>query len=115
MAALALFSSAKVGVAFREGFALWHHGAAIGIVLLIGVLSQGTGVFGGLVLLDARENSYCVPVNRASSVLAGIVASYALMWLVGQAPPGTRELVGAGLLLAAILVLSFGPRFAKKK
>jgi hypothetical protein len=114
VAAVAAIGVGKAGASFREGFALWHSGPALGVVLLIGLLSQGTGVFGGLVLLDARENSYCVPVNRASSVLAGVLASYGLAWLAGTQPPGPRELVGAGLLLGAILVLSFGPRFAKR-
>ena len=32
----------------------------------VGLLSQGTGMFGGLILLDSRENAFTVPVNRAA-------------------------------------------------
>jgi drug/metabolite transporter (DMT)-like permease len=77
---------------------------ATGIV--IGICSQGTGIFGGLILLDKRENTYCVPVNRCSSILAGVAASYLGMALFSGKPPSSYELAGAGLIVAAILVLT---------
>ena len=55
---------------------------------MIGVLSQGTGIFGGLILLDRRENTFCVPVNRASSILAGVLASLSLAFFFGHRAPG---------------------------
>lgn len=73
--------------------------------LLVGVLSQGTGVFGGLILLDHRENSFCVPVNRASSIIAGVLATGLLSALVGLPGAGLRELLGAALVMGAMLVL----------
>ncbi|WNG47724.1 hypothetical protein F0U60_29050 [Archangium minus] len=73
--------------------------------LLVGVLSQGTGVFGGLILLDHRENSFCVPVNRASSIVAGVVATGLLSVLLGMPGAGRRELLGAALVMGAMLVL----------
>jgi hypothetical protein len=73
--------------------------------LLVGVLSQGTGVFGGLILLDHRENSFCVPVNRASSLVAGVVATGLLSVLLGLPGVGGRELLGAACVMAAMLVL----------
>jgi len=70
LGAYALFGSSEPSRELRWGFTeIWSSGAVIP-VLCVGLLSQGTGVFGGLVLLDARANSFCVPVNRASSVLA---------------------------------------------
>jgi hypothetical protein len=90
----------------RKGFTdIWStgHGAT---VVLVGILSQGTGIFGGLILLDRRENSFCVPVNRASSVLAGLCASLALALFLGHRMPGSAELLGAGLVVAAIVALS---------
>lgn len=84
------------------------------LVILIGVLSQGTGIFGALVLLDKRENSFSVPVNRASSLLAGVVATTSL-WLLGVGKPlDWREAVGAGLVISAIGVLSAPTLFKKK-
>ena len=78
--------------------------------IVAGVFSQGTGVFGGLMLLDASEATYCVPLNRASSILGGIVASAVLAVGFGLAWPSWGELVGASLLVGAIGVLWLGPR-----
>ena len=97
-----------VGDQLRAGFAMLAGGPHLGLTLLIGVLSAGTGVFGGLVLLDPRETTFTVPVNRASSILAGVVASTSLALLSGAKPPGVPELTGAGLLVAAIVVLAVG-------
>lgn len=108
LGAIALFGAGPFP-AVREGFtAVWSH-PALWILLGIGILSQFTGIFGGLILLDKRENTYCVPVNRASSVLAGVVAASALTLFLGQRFPPTSELVGAGLVIAAIVVLSVPP------
>jgi len=86
-------------------------------VIALGMLSQGTGVFGGLVLLDARENTFSVPLNRASSILAGVGAGFALSTLFPKLThaPHLFELVGAGLLVLAIVVLWGGPRLKRKK
>ncbi len=93
----------------RTGFTALPAGAAP-LVIVIGVLSQGTGVFGALILLDPRENSFCIPVNRASSILAGVLATTSLwLWLGGAAVSG-RELFGAGLVTAAIAVLALKGR-----
>ncbi|MFZ5441529.1 MAG: hypothetical protein ACOZQL_16095 [Myxococcota bacterium] len=81
---------------------------------IIGVLSQGTGIFGALVLLDSRENSFSVPVNRASSLLAGVVATLSL-WALGLGKSlDWREAIGAGLVISAIVVLSL-PSLLKTK
>jgi hypothetical protein len=90
----------------REGFTVLPHTAALLPTLVVGVLSQGTGIFGGLILLDRRENTFCVPVNRASSVLAGIVASGILAVFLGQPGLPAQEVVGAMLVVAAIAVLA---------
>jgi drug/metabolite transporter (DMT)-like permease len=83
--------------------------------LIIGVLSQGTGIFGGLILLDRRENTFCVPVNRASSILAGLVGSIGLaVWLDAKMPK-TPELVGAALMVGAILALTIPPALARRR
>ena len=104
----------------RKGFVDMWSSPALPYVALVGLLSQGTGVFGGLVLLDARENSFSVPLNRASSILAGVGAAFLLAFVYAgiKSPPHKPpafELVGAGLLVVAILVLSLGPQIGKKK
>ncbi len=71
-------------------------------------------VFSILILLDRRENTYCVPFERSASILAGIAAAYVLAYLsLGKYPTGP-ELAGAGLLIAAIVLLSLAPRFSRR-
>jgi drug/metabolite transporter (DMT)-like permease len=108
---VALLGQDELRVGFFE---LWEH-PALPWVVVVGVLSQGTGVFGALVLLSPQENTYCVPVNRASSVLAGVLATLSLAVLWGQRFPATSEWVGAGLILAAILALSIPPLLEKRR
>jgi hypothetical protein len=83
--------------------------AALGI----GVLSQGTGIFGALVLLSPRENSFSVPLNRAASILAGVAAQLALVAVGSAGGVDARELVGAALVVAAVVVLAWPPRPAR--
>lgn len=104
---LAVFANGDVAVAVRAGFSDMVTGDYLAVAVVIGLCSQGTGIFGGLILLDARENSFCVPVNRASSILAGLIASYGLVWLYNTRVPSGHEWTGAALILAAIGFLSY--------
>ena len=65
------------------------------------------------ILLDPRENTFCVPLERSGSILAGIVAAFALA-AFGQKPPSQTDVIGALLLVAAICVLAIGPRLRRK-
>ncbi|MFP2902679.1 hypothetical protein [Corallococcus sp. 4LFB] len=82
---LALWASSGVGGAaaqLREGFTGMFTRPTLPVELAVGLFSQGSGIFGGLVLLDARENTFTVPINRASSVFAGVGATLVLsLWL----------------------------------
>lgn len=119
---MALFGIGQMGHELGHGFAdpveVAGHPWTVGVVaiaVLVGILSQGTGVFGGLILLDKRENTFCVPVNRVSSLLAGVVASYGLWLFLGEKRPPANELVGVALLASAILTLSVGPIIERRK
>jgi drug/metabolite transporter (DMT)-like permease len=107
---LALAGQGQVMLAIRAGFGALQGSGAVSAAVAIGVLSQGTGIFGALILLDGRENAFCVPVNRASSVLAGVLASAALAFagLAHRLP--ASELVGATFVLGAIVVLALPRR-----
>jgi protein-tyrosine-phosphatase len=48
-----------------------------------------------------------VPINRASSVFSAAIASYALFWLFGAAVPHSSTLLAAGIVLLAIVALSW--------
>lgn len=98
----------------REGF-LHLPSAVVLPTILVGALSQGTGIFGTLVFLDKSENTFSVPVNRSSSILAGVCASTLLAVLADLPTPSGHELAGAGLVLLAILALTLGPVWEQRR
>ncbi|MCC6623985.1 MAG: hypothetical protein IT385_22195 [Deltaproteobacteria bacterium] len=103
------------GDELRYGFVgIWDVTESLVYVILIGIGSQGAGVFGALILLEPQENAFTVPVNRASSVLAGLVSSYLAMGIFNAKSPSVHEIVGAGIIIVAIVILSY-PSFAKKR
>ena len=53
----------------------------------------------------ARENTYCIPLNRCSSLLSGVVASFGLTWFLGWRPPSGYQLAAAVVILAALAIL----------
>ncbi len=65
-----------------------------------------------IILLDARENAYCVPLERAASLVAGVGGALLLARFWGLPSPRPAELVGAGILIAAIVLLSVAPRLS---
>jgi hypothetical protein len=115
------FLPGQFGAELTTGFAMITHpgemAAALPTLLMlvaIGLCSQGTGIFGGLVLLDKSENTYAVPVNRASSVLAGVIAAGGLAYFYGDSMDA-YELGGAAAIMAAIVVLSFAPMIERRR
>jgi len=107
----ALIDTGPQGVSLRQGFGDFLLGPMGAVAFLAGLCSQGTGIFGSLVLLDKRENTFCIPVNRASSVLAGVAASGLLAALLPMMRlPATGELLGAALMIGALVVLALPSR-----
>lgn len=86
----------------------WH-------ALFIGIFSYGTGLFGSLIFLDRRENTFTVPANRVSSVLSGVVATYLLGTYYGQRYPDSHELWGVGLIIFSIIFLAYRTIHEKRK
>jgi hypothetical protein len=78
-------------------------------ILGLSVLLVLVSLFSILILLDPRENTYCVPIERSASILAGTTAAYILAGMSLGKPPTAAEMAGAGLLIAAIVILSLGP------
>jgi protein-tyrosine-phosphatase len=105
-AAYAFLGGGAVASELRRGFAeLFVSGVTLP-ALLVGALYAGLFCFGTLIYLDCRENSFCIPLNRGSSLLAGVVASYALALLFDQSLPSAGQLGSAGLITVALLLLS---------
>lgn len=83
------------------------------LVFLIGIFSALNGIFGGLILLDKSENTYSIPVNRCSSIIAGLCATGTIAIMTGGTV-NLEEIVGAGIIIFAILFLTLPLVFAKK-
>lgn len=114
---LGLLSASGLGSQSGEltvGFVTVWSDPVIAKLFLIAFTLTIISVFAALILLDARENTYCVPLERSSSLLAGIIAAYILAWGWGLKAPTTAEAIGAAILIAAIILLSVAPRFDRK-
>jgi len=112
---LLVLTGGSVGQELRHGFTHHWDQPYLWALVLIGFFSQGTGIFGTLVLLDKSENTFSIPVNRSSSVLAGVLASMLLSLFWGLKPPAASQLMGAGFIVLAILFLTLPPALQKKK
>jgi hypothetical protein len=111
----ALVAGGQTGHELRAGFTTFFERPVWMYGLAIGVLSQGTGICGGLIFLDQRENTFCVPVNRASSVLAVVIASLILAAGFGTAYPNDEEWYGAALIVVAIGFLTIPSALSKRR
>ncbi len=113
---LAVLSSVNFGAQGGQlGFGFVHIWTSnqMGWILTLSALLVLVSIFAILILLDKRENTFCVPLERSASVLAGIAAAYILAHLSLGARPTPAELGGAILLVAAIFVLTLGPRLSR--
>ncbi|MGH8510068.1 MAG: hypothetical protein ACREU9_00525 [Gammaproteobacteria bacterium] len=105
-AIFAIIGEGEIMMDLRRGFTSFMDSALFGPALLVGVLYAGLSIFGTLIYLNRRENTFCIPLNRCMSLLSGVAASYALAFLFHQALPSHAQLLGAGLIMIAVLFLS---------
>lgn len=103
---LALIGEGQMMLELRQGFVDMFAGGVTVPAILIGSLYAGLYCFGTLIYLDCRENTFCIPLNRASSLLAGLIASLSLAVFFGDPFPSQPQLSGAGLIVLALLFLS---------
>jgi hypothetical protein len=116
VAALAAISATGIGGQSGElgwGFVAVWGDPVIGWLFLIGLTLTIISVFAVVILLDPRENAYCVPLERAASLIAGVGGSVILALVWGLKMPRAAELAGALILIAAIALLSLAPRWTR--
>jgi hypothetical protein len=112
MLAAVLVLGGTQGEQLRWGFTQVWATPQFPMIAACGLMVCLTGVFSGFILLDKRENSYCVPLERSASILAGIAGSVILAVFLGGKMPSNAEFMGAGLLVVAVTLLWLGPRLA---
>ncbi|GGB23278.1 hypothetical protein GCM10011380_11230 [Sphingomonas metalli] len=114
IAILAALSAAGLGDQadeLRFGFVgIWTDPSMVWLVF-VALTMTIVSVFSVIILLDPRENAYCVPLERASSLVAGVAASLILAAGWGMRPPSGADLFGAALLIGSIVLLSLAPRW----
>lgn len=91
----------------REGYLAMFSSNLASTELLIGFLYAGLYIFGTQIYLNQRENTFCIPVNRCSSLLSGVIASFALTFFLGKPMVNNTQLLSAGIIFLTLLVLSF--------
>lgn len=92
---------------------IWHAGQ-LPSLLALAALQFLVSVFSLLILADRHENSYCVPIERSASVLSGLLGACVLAGMGMGHWPTRPEVTGAGLLVAALVLLSVAPRAARQ-
>lgn len=110
---ITLFPSLAQGSQLDWGFVDVWRSSALTMIIALAVFFFAVSIFSALILLDKRENTFCVPFERAASILAGVIGAFLLAMFFGAPYPTQAELVGAALLTAAIVLLSVGPRLGK--
>jgi hypothetical protein len=108
------FGGSQSGELSRGFVAVWTS-PQLGWIALCSLAIAITGVLSAVILLDSRENSFCVPLERSASILAGLFGSLILALLVGGKMPSGGEMIGAVLLIGALALLSIAPRFAGRQ
>lgn len=105
---VAFAGSGETSLALRRGFtSFWSmHTAAVWPIVLIGVFYASHNIFGTLIYLDRRENTFTVPLFCGASFLAGFL-SVSLLWrFAGLAAPPVSQLISSAIFLSALLLLS---------
>lgn len=115
LALLSLSGLGSQGDALRIGFVeIWTDPVMVKLFISAFTLTI-ISVFAAVILLNPRENTYCVPLERSASLLAGIVAAFILAMFWGREYPTGPELIGAAILVAAIVLLSVAPHMDKRR
>ena len=115
--ALGLLSASGIGAQADElswGFLSVWSDPVLWPMIGVGATLTVVSVFAAIILLAPQENSYCVPLERSASLLAGLVSAWLLHWGWGLVAPTGTEMLGASMLIAAITLLALAPRFARR-
>jgi protein-tyrosine-phosphatase len=111
-AAVACLGRGEVAGQLREGFTTFFATPTVWPALAIGLLYSCLYIFGTAIYLGGRENAFCIPLNRCSSLLSGVVASYGLVAIFGLKLPSAYQLGGAAIIVVALMLMMLASRSA---
>ena len=115
LALLAVFGQGPQAEQIRWGFLHALTSSAAPWLACSAAIAFVQSVLAASILLDPRENAFCVAMERAGSILGGLAATYVLWFALNQPAPTPAELFGAALLAAALVLLGLAPRIAARR
>jgi hypothetical protein len=86
----------------------------VDVPLAIGAVSAVGGILATLIILDRRENTFCIALAQSTSIVAGTIATSLLAFFYDQPAPGVGRLIGVCIMLAAIFFLAYHGVVEKK-
>jgi hypothetical protein len=115
LAVLSWFGRGSQAGELAWGFVSVWTDPVIWSLAFIAVTLTFVSVFAAIILLDPRENSFCVPVERTASLLAGLLGAWVLHWIWRLPAPPASEMLGASMLLVVIPLLWLAPRLERRR
>jgi len=115
LALLAVFGHGPQAEQLRWGFQHALSSTAAPWLACAAAIAFIQSVLAASILLDPRENAFCVALERSGSILGGLAATYVLWLTLHQPAPTPAELIGAGLLALALVLLALAPRLAARR
>lgn len=106
-ALLALAGAGDAMLQLRQGYAAIFHSSLAWVEMAIGVFYTGLYIFGTRIYLDKRENTFCIPINRCTSLLSGVAASFTLTYIFGKNMINDTQLISAGIMVVTLLLLGY--------
>ena len=103
---LAIIGQGEFMLSIRAGYTSLLSSEFIIPGLFIGILYSCLYIFGSRIYLNNRENTFCIPINRCASLLAGVTTSILLSIALGETFYTNTQLIGAIVLIAAMFALS---------
>jgi protein-tyrosine-phosphatase len=103
---LALIGQGEFMLSIRAGYSTFLSSGLIIPAVVIGLLYSCLYIFGTRIYLDRRENTFCIPINRVASLLAGVCSAILLSIIFGTKFYSVTQLFGAQMLVLAIFALS---------
>jgi len=111
---LAGIGQGSMMLSLRAGYTDFMMGSLALPALIIGIFYAFLYIFGTRIYLDKRENTFCIPINRCASLLAGVVASLLLGVIFQSSFVSATQLGSAAILIGAICFLAYPAFFTKK-
>jgi hypothetical protein len=115
LALVAADSQIPQGRELAWGFTQVWTSEAVPLLLVIALCLFLITFFAAMVLLDRRENTYCVPLERSASLLAGTAAAFVLAIGFGAPFPKPVEIFSAVVMIVAVSILAVGPMLKSGK